>query len=185
MAPAAELSFAELLSGVAERTPAPGGGSGAAWCGALGAALLEMAAAFAGADAATERASSLRANLLDTGEAELHAYEPVLEAIRLPTGDPARRARLDQALSAASDTPLAIARSAAEVAELAAEITAKLKPGLRGDAIAGVMLAEAATRAARQLIEINLRGRQFDPRLVEARALSDRAARARARALEG
>ena len=178
MAPSAERPLGELLTALAERSPAPGGGCAAAWAGALAAALLEMAAAFAGADATAERARVLRMQLLEAGEAELRSYEPVLEATRAAATDPAR---LDAALSDASDAPLAIARASAEVAELAAEIAARSRPALAGDAVAGVLLAEAASRCAARLVEINLSGRE-DTRLDELATLEDRAATARDRA---
>jgi formiminotetrahydrofolate cyclodeaminase len=185
VAPAAELPLAELLAALAKRSPAPGAGSAAAWSGALAAALLEMAASFAQMRKAAERAPVLRAQLLDVGEAELHAYEPALEAARLPASDPARAGQLDQALSHASEPPLAIVRAAAEVAELAASVADQSAPPVRGDAIAAVVLAEAAARAAAQLVEINLGDRADDPRLAEVARLSDRAAKARAQALAG
>lgn len=165
--------FAELLAGLSERSPAPGAGSAVAWSGALAAGLLEMVASFAGEQETAARGAVLRGELLDAGERELHAYEPVLAAAT----EGERRA----ALSVASDAPLAIARAAAEVAELGAEVSVRSKPALKGDAAAGVLLAEAATRAAAQLVEINLRGSPDDPRLAEVAALSERAARARKR----
>jgi len=130
-----------------------------------------MVASFAGEGETAARGAVLRGELLDAAERELHAYEPVLAAAT----DDARRA----ALSAASDAPLAIARAAAEVAELAAAMTERSKPALKGDAAAGALLAEAATRAAARLVEINLRGTPDDSRLAEAATLSERAARAR------
>ena len=163
---------------MAERTPAPGGGSAAAWCGALGAALTEMAAKFAQDDEAASRASALREQLLGAGEADMRAYEPVLDAMRLPADDPARDERLARALSAACETPLAVARAAAEVAELAAAVAARGKASVRGDALAGAVLAEAAVRAAARLVEINLDGRGDDPRLAEVAELRKRAANA-------
>lgn len=83
------------------------------------AALLEMVAAYAGADAAgaADRAAALREQLLEAGEAELTSYEPVLAATRLQPGDPSRDRRLREALSRACDGPIAIARAAAETAE--------------------------------------------------------------------
>lgn len=173
------MSLTDLLAAVAEDTPAPGAGSAAAWTGALAAALLEMVAGYAGAHAAARRAPELRARLLEAGKEELHAYEPVLAAARLEPGDPSREALLLTALSDASDSPLAIARAATEVAELAAAVAAQSKPALRGDAIAGVLLADAAAQAAARLVEINLARRGVDARLSEALELRERAGRAR------
>jgi formiminotetrahydrofolate cyclodeaminase len=143
----------------------------------MAAGLLELVAAFAGAHEAAARAPVLRAQLLEAGERELHAYEPVLEA----TTSEARR----EALSVASETPVAIARAAAEVAELAARIASESKPALKGDAAAAVLLGEAVTRAAARLVEINLSGAAGDPRLGEVASLSERAAGAREQALGG
>ena len=185
MASGGEPSFAELLSAVADRTPAPGGGSAAAWCGALAAALLEMAASFTGAPEIAERASTLREQLVGAGEQELHSYEPVLAAMRLPADAPLRAEQLEQALAAASGPPLAIAQTAAEVTELAASVASQSTSAISGDALAGVLLAEAAVRAAAELVKVNRRGRAEDPDLLEARRLSDRAAKARAGVLDG
>jgi len=173
----------ELLAALSEHTPAPGGGSAAAWTGAMAAALLQMAAAYADADETAERAAALRAELVELGERELHSYEPVLAAQRMPAADPSRAERIASALSEASQSPLAIARAGAEVADLAAGVAEQSKPALAGDAVVAVLLAEAATRAAGRLVEINLRGRSGDPRLAEVGELADRAARARERAL--
>jgi formiminotetrahydrofolate cyclodeaminase len=181
VAPAAERPLAELLADVAERSPAPGGGAAAAWCGALAAALLEMAAEFGGAHEAAGRAASLRARLLEAGEADLRSYEPVLRAMRLPADDPARAERLDRALAAACEPPLDVARGAVEVAELAASVAADSKTAVRGDALAGVVLAEAAVRAAAELVGVNV---DDDPRRAAAAELAERAAHIRAQALE-
>jgi hypothetical protein len=134
-----------------------------------------MVAAFARDEEAAARAPILRAQLLEAGERELRSYAPVLAA-RTPE---ARR----EALSAASETPLAIARAAAEVAELCAQVMAASKPALKGDAGTGVLLAEAAARAALRLVEINLKGSPNDPRLLEGARLAERAAAAREHAL--
>jgi methenyltetrahydrofolate cyclohydrolase len=185
MSEATAARLTELLTAVAERSPAPGAGCAIAWTGALAASLLEMASAYVGADAleAQTRAPELRAVLLQAGEAELSSYQPVLAAVRLARDDPSRDQRLKDALLAASVPPLAIARASAEVARLAAEVAAKSKPALTGDATAGVLLAEAACQSAARLIEINLAGRGEDPRLGEVARLREAAERARARVL--
>jgi len=128
-----------------------------------------MAASFSGQD--TARARELRARALELAERELTAYAPVLEAVRLPKDDPTRTDRLDRALSDAADSPLEIARVAAEVAELASDLAARGNRTLEGDANTGAELARAASRAAARLAEINLSGRPDDPRAAEARQL--------------
>jgi formiminotetrahydrofolate cyclodeaminase len=160
----------DFLAEVAARTPAPGGGAGAAVGCALGAALTEMAARFAELDDAVARAAALRARGLALAEADLAAYAPVLEALKRPADDPGRAAAIRAASSAAADVPLAIAEAAAEVVALAREVAAAGKPGLRGDALAGADLAAGAARAAARLVELNLAGADGDPRVARARA---------------
>jgi formiminotetrahydrofolate cyclodeaminase len=185
--------FCELLDAVAARTPAPGGGSSAAWTAALAAALVEMAAGFTLArdeyvgvhermGAIAARAGELRGSALELAEQELRAYGPVLEAQQLPREDPSRGDRIANALSLAADSPLAIARNAAELAGLAAEVATEGSRWLEGDAVVGTFLADAACRAAARLVEINRRSAPGDPRLAEAEQLSAEAVAARERA---
>jgi formiminotetrahydrofolate cyclodeaminase len=182
----ADQSVRELLDAVGARTPVPGGGASAALAGALGAGLVEMAARFtAGREDVAGEAGALRARLLELGERELSAYEPVLEALALDAGDPDREARLLAALSDAADSPLEIARAAAVVAALGAELAVSGNTNLTGDAITGVALAEAACCAAARLTEINLARVPSDPRLDEAAELTRQASAARAKALGG
>ncbi len=192
----AKSSLSELLDAVAAETPAPGGGSAAAWAGALAAGLVEMAAKFTLArDEHAERwermaevrtrASELRGQLLSLAERELHAYDPVLVALRLSREDPAREARLREARSGAAQSPLEIARAAAAVTELAAEAAATGNANLAGDALTAALLADAACRAAAGLVRINLAGELAEePRLKEAAALAKRSARFGVHAME-
>jgi methenyltetrahydrofolate cyclohydrolase len=161
-----DAPFTQLLDDLADRTPAPGGGSAAAWATAIAAALVEMAAAFS-----DREVPALREQALALAERELSAYGPVLEAARLPKEDPERRARLDQALSEAADSPLEIARLAAQVEELARDLVAHGNRTLEGDAGTAAELAGAARRAAARLVEINLSARPDDPRAAEAKQL--------------
>jgi formiminotetrahydrofolate cyclodeaminase len=165
-----DQSLGELLDGVAARTAAPGGGTAAASACALAAALAEMAARFApdGMAAEAARAAELREQSLELAERELRAYEPVLEALRSSPDDPR-----------AADSPLALARVAAELAELAVSVSRRGNPSLRGDAITAVLLAEAACGAAATLVRINLSGQPEDVRRYEAYDLGRRALSAR------
>jgi methenyltetrahydrofolate cyclohydrolase len=178
-----------LLGFVAATDPAPGGGSSAALAAALAAALLEMAAALEAAREQPEvdanvatRAAELRAEALELADRDMSSYAPVLEAQRLPEGSPDRAEALAAALSQASQTPLAIAENAAEVAQLAAGVTEVCEPAIRGDALAGVLIGEAAATAAASLVEVNLAGSD-GPDLPRARDARRRAQEARDKAL--
>jgi formiminotetrahydrofolate cyclodeaminase len=176
-----QLTVGALLSALAADTPAPGGGAAAALAGALAAGLVEMAAGASRPEHAT-RAAAARARAVELADEDAAAYTRVIAARREAAGD---ADRLAAALSAASDVPLAIAEAAAEMAELAAELAVTGRASLRGDAVAGALLAEAATAAAARLVEINLDGAPADPRGAQARDMAGRAAQARGRALAG
>jgi formiminotetrahydrofolate cyclodeaminase len=189
----ADQSLHDLLDAVAAQQPAPGGGCTAAWAGAFGAGLVEMAASFtlarpkyAGvhhrmADVRRD-AKVLRKRLLELAQADAEVYEPVIAAMRLPERHPLRERKLEDARSKAAEVPLATAEAAAEVAEHAAEAARVGNTHLTGDAITGALLAEAACQSAARLVEINLVGRH-DPRQARASEAVKRAAAAREDAL--
>jgi methenyltetrahydrofolate cyclohydrolase len=170
------MTLDAFLASMGARTASPGGGAAAAVGCALGAALAEMAARFAGLESAAARAAALRGEALELAEADHAAYAPVLEAMRRPADDPERADALRVALSAAADVPLAIAEAAAGAAVLARDVAAAGKPALRGDALAGADLAAGAALAAARLVEINLADDPGDPRLARARDAAARAA---------
>ena len=171
--PGAPLS--SLLDGLASVAPAPGAGAAAAWTGAIAAALVEMVSAIEcrredaspQAPARRDRAGELRPLVLALADEDIEAYGAVLAA----RGD---RARLREALAAAADPPLRVARYAAELRELAVAAAADARGGVRGEALAAVALAGAAVAAAVPLVELNLGGAPADPRLGEARELRAR-----------
>jgi methenyltetrahydrofolate cyclohydrolase len=177
----ADQTLIEFLEAVASASPAPGGGSSSAVVGGLAAGLVEMAAGIGGGD--RERPRALRERALELAEAELSSYEPVLDALRLPREDPGRSERLASALLEASRSPCEMAELAAEVAELGLAVAQGSNAAVRGDALAGVVLAEAAATAAARLVEINLVESGADDLLERARAARARAGEARAHAL--
>jgi formiminotetrahydrofolate cyclodeaminase len=178
-------TLGELLESFAQRTPAPGGGSASAVACALAASLLEMATRFdpAGDQAVLMRAAQARSQALELARRDLEAYLPVLQALRLPRSDPGRAEAVAVASAQASETPLAVAVLAADLAELAARAALDGNPNLDGDASAAVALADGACAAAARLVEINLRDAPQDPRIAAARELTQRAGAARALAL--
>ncbi len=190
----AEQSIDRLLDLIAERTPAPGGGSAAACAVAIAAALEQMAAGFtlgrersalppARADELQRTAGELRATALELAERELHSYGELLSARRLPDRQPGRERRIADADAEAIGAPLELSRCAARAAELGAELVRDGNRNLVGDAICATLLAEAACRAAATLVALNLGDRRDDERALEAAALADRAHDARRQAL--
>jgi methenyltetrahydrofolate cyclohydrolase len=177
-----EQSLASFLGEVARATPAPGGGTSAGVSLALAAALVEMSARLAGESESAARAGELRAEGVELAERELSSYAPVLDAMRLSRDDPSRSARVEEALHEASRTPLAIAECAAELSELGGEVAGASSPSVRGDALTGTVLAEAAAAAAAALVEINLKRLTDAPELERAREARGRAGAARAAA---
>src|SRR5262249_14523320 len=127
-----------------------------------------------------QRAGQLRTRALELAEIELHAFEPVLEALRLPREDPERDSRVSAARIEASQSPLEIAQVAADVAEPGARLAQGGNPNLTGDAIAGALRAEAAARAAARLVAINL---TEGATVYDAASHAQRALSARERAL--
>ena len=131
-----------------------------------------------------QRGGELRARLVELAEQELHAYEPVLEAIRLPREQPARAERVAVALSDAAESPMGITRAAAEVAQLGGELAERGARRLVGDAVTATLLAEGACVAAGRLVEINLAALPAaGSRLAEVSGLTASAGAARTRAL--
>ena len=170
-----EQPLERFLDLTASDEPAPGGGAAAAVSVSLAAALSDMAARLStdqlsDAGELLERVEALRERAAPLVQADAAAYGRVIEAQRAD-GD------VQAALSAAADVPLEVAEVGAEVAGIAARLAEDGNPNLRGDALAAVLLAEAGTRAAGALVEINLEAAKIeDDRLVWADELADRAA---------
>jgi formiminotetrahydrofolate cyclodeaminase len=184
-----DLPFEELLDTIAAETPAPGGGSVAAFVTEMAASLAAMAARFAhdwdGAAGAVAQAETLRHRAAPLAIEDAVAYENVLTAMRMPKElEPeVRNTLIGETLSRAADAPLQIAETAADVADLAAEIAVCGNPNLRGDAAAASILATAAARVAANLVEINLATVEGDERVARARALVRSSEDAASRAL--
>ena len=165
------LTIEELTARLASRDPIPGGGSAAAIAGAMGAALVGMVAELTigrpdaephAAELASLRddAARFRDELLSLAQTDAAAYAAVVAARRLPRESDeekaARRATLDEAMVAAADAPLHVARLAAATLELAARIAPIGNPNAASDAGVAAQLASAGVRGAVLNVRINL-----------------------------
>jgi formiminotetrahydrofolate cyclodeaminase len=185
-----DATLKEFVDEVADETPAPGGGSVAAVVTTIAAALAGMVARISrehwdGAGGAVAQAEALRLRAAPLAQEDAEAYEAVLTAMRMPKDlEPeVRNTLIGDTLSRAADVPLRIAATAADVAELGATLAEEGNPNLRGDAVAATLLAEAAARAAANLVQVNLSMIEADARIGQAHELEHVAGIAVKRAL--
>ena len=185
-----EQRLAAFLDAVAAKASTPGGGGVAAITIALAAALAGMTARFSEkklGDAAKRlaaQADELRTEVAALAQADADAYGAFVEARRRPDDDPGRAEALTEAEARAAEVPLRIAELGAAVSELAEELAERGNPNLAGDAYTSAVVAQAGTRAAANLVLINLGGNDGDARVRRARKLAGQAGAAAEHAVE-
>ncbi len=166
------VPISTFLDAVAAATPTPGGGTVAAFTGALAACLTTMVAnltlgrkAYAAAEQTMQRlkrdAAALRARLLALSRRDSEAFETVLRARRRPTATPdevaARDAALAEATLEATRVPLETAEACLEVLELAATAARLGNSNAVTDAGVAGLLAAASADGALLNVQINLK----------------------------
>jgi len=161
----------EFLEALGAGTPAPGGGSAAAYSGAAGAALVAMVARLTigkkkYAEVLTEmetildRSEALRSELTLAIQRDAEAFTDVLEAFLLPKGSEkeiaARQLAIQETTLVAAQVPLEVARASVEVIELAIVAVEKGNLNAISDGATGAALASAALRGAGYNVRINI-----------------------------
>jgi formiminotetrahydrofolate cyclodeaminase len=183
-----DKTAAELLDELAGPV-APAGGSALAFAVAMAAAVVRMAAraskdSWDAAAGVAAQADALRARAAPLAQLDADVLDEAL-AVRDGSATLSAEKRdweIGKAFAAAAEPPLEIARAAADVAELGAEVALSGDPRVRADAIAATMLAAAAARAAVTIVQVNLTSVEGDPRVAEAERLARAAEDAVARA---
>jgi glutamate formiminotransferase/formiminotetrahydrofolate cyclodeaminase len=166
--------------------PVPGGGSAAAYAGAMGAALAAMVARISMKKAPSddlksfiEETDNLRSDFLRLVDDDSAAYARVAEAMKLPrkTDDEkrVRQERMQAALLAASRVPLEVAETARRLLHACERGVASASPMTASDIGVGALMAETALRGAALNVMINLASVK-DP--AQVKALSDHLDRA-------
>ncbi len=181
----------------ASESPAPGGGSVAAYMGALGAALGTMVANLSAhksgwderwkefSDAA-DAGQALMQRLLSLVDEDTAAFNRIKAAMGLPKGTDSekeqRAAAIEAATLYASQVPLKTARAAAEAFPLLRAMASDGNPASVTDAGVGALAARAAVRGAALNVRINVAGlvdrAAADELIASARALEAEAAAA-------
>ena len=155
------------LDELAGPAPVPGGGSAAALAGSLAGALVAMVArltigrkAYAAVEPRAKeilvRGEALRLELRRLVELDAAAYNRVSDAYKVPKDAPARSAKIDAALLAAAEPPLAVAQASAELIRLAKEMSEIGNKNARSDAKVAEGLARAALAGAVENVRVNI-----------------------------
>lgn len=159
--------FLEML---ASGTPTPGGGSAAAYAGAMAAALVAMVARLTvdkkkfvevrdRMQAILSHAEGLRASFLSAVQQDAAAFDEVMAAYRMSKETPkekaARKEAIERAMTHAAAVPLQVAGQALETLSLAAEVAQKGNRNAVTDAGSAGAMAAAALHAAAMNVRIN------------------------------
>jgi formiminotetrahydrofolate cyclodeaminase len=162
-----DMTLRAFSDDLASDAPVPGGGSAAAYAGALGAALAAMVARIAqkkNADAALgeyiTEVEHLRSDFLRLVDDDSAAYGRVAQAMKLPraTDDEkkVRTERLQAALLAASRVPLEVAKTSRRLLEACERGMSSAPDAAVSDVGVGALMADAALRGAAMNVMINL-----------------------------
>ena len=166
-----ELTVRSLVERLASSDPVPGGGSASALAGAMGAALVHMVvelsvgrpAAAGHEETLTEirtAADAWQSELLNFAELDARAYAAVVDARRLPRESErertARAVQLAAAIREATRVPLATAKAASEVLELASRLAPIGNSNAISDVGVAALMAVTAVRGAALNVQINL-----------------------------
>ena len=170
--PYSSYALLDLLDAFASNDPVPGGGSAAALTGALGVSLLVMAAGLpktrtgapeetADLSEASSRLRPMRDALVSLVDEDSRAYRGVLTALRLPkTNEAEQRARgsaIQEAMQAATETPLATMRLCQQALRGAVVVARCALVSAQSDVGTAVELLAAAARSSALNVDTNLR----------------------------
>jgi len=167
-----DTEIEQFLAALASQSATPGGGSAAAIIGAMGAALVSMVCNLTiGKKKYVEvegammdvlaKAEALRKKLIGMIEDDVKAFDAVMGAYGMPKETDADKSKRDQAIQAAlkqaTDVPMACARAARQVIDIAATASDKGNLNVISDAGVGVLAGYAALRSAALNVFTNAR----------------------------
>jgi glutamate formiminotransferase/formiminotetrahydrofolate cyclodeaminase len=160
-----------FLDELASALPAPGGGSAAAYAGAMGAALIAMVSGLtigrkkyaeveAEMQAVRVMAEKLRAEMTQAVEDDAASFEAVIGAFKLPKEteeqQKARTAAIQIATLNAANIPLHSAERSVKIMELAIKCAEHGNLNAISDALSGFAMSRASLTAAAYNVRINI-----------------------------
>lgn len=173
------LNLQQFVNLTSSEAPAPGGGSVAAYCGAMGAALGAMVANLSshkrGWDEKweyfgniAEEAVYLQEKLLQLVDADTKAFDGVLAAMQLPKKTEEekviRQKAIEEATFKAAEVPLEVAKTSAKAFPILERMILEGNPNSITDAGVGVLCTHSAVWGACMNVRINLKDLQDSER---------------------
>lgn len=167
----ADMTVRQFLDALASDSPTPGGGTGGAMVGALGASLVRMLAVltigkpkYAAAEplmkAVAEGAKDDADALLALADDDARAYDAVSAAYKMPKATEAeqvaRKAAIQAAMKGAVVPPLRVMEQCLDTIGLAKNAVAQGNPNAASDGAAGAEFARSAMVVAAYNVRINL-----------------------------
>lgn len=166
-----DKSLQVFLDELASSAPTPGGGSGAAVMGAMGAALVSMVCNITVGKKGYEeveddmkdllkQAEELRARLTDMIRADIEVFNRLMASYGMPKETDEEKAARSEEIQAstreATDVPLNCARACAEAIDLCRIAAEKGNLNVISDAGVAVVAADAALKSAALNVYINV-----------------------------
>lgn len=171
--PLINMTLTDFADETASESPAPGGGSVSAYCGALGVSLATMVANLSahkrGWDERwmefskwAEIGQSLKNRLVAAVDEDTHAFTKIMDAFGLPKGTDEEKAIRKQAISDATryaaEVPLHVAELSAETFDIIEAMVDIGNPNSITDAGVGALCARTAVKGAVMNVRVNLDG---------------------------
>lgn len=171
--PLLKLDLNDFANLTASESPAPGGGSIAAYVGSLGVALGTMVANLSAAkkgwddrweefSIVAQQGQAVKDQLLKLVDEDTHAFNKILEAIRMPKGTDEekdiRKQAMDDATRNAINVPLEVMKVSASSLPLLANMAENGNPNSVSDAGVGALCVYTAVYGAFLNVKINCAG---------------------------
>lgn len=168
-----DLTCKAFADETSSESPAPGGGSIAAYAGALGAALATMVANLSAHKAGwderweyfsnvAEKGRVIMDNLLSLVDEDTEAFNRIMAVFAMPKNTPEEKEARSHALEAATLNatlvPLRTMKEASAIFPIAAEMASEGNPASVSDAGVGVLAAICAVKGAFLNVKINASG---------------------------
>jgi len=165
-----QLSIKDFANETASDSPAPGGGSISALCGALGASLGTMVANLSAGKRGwedrlmefspwAEKGQKLKDNLLRLVDEDTRAFDAIMSAFGLPKDTPeqktARKSAIETASKYATEIPFVTMQAAYDCLPLMKQMAEFGNPNSLSDVAVGVLCIKTAVRGAWLNVLIN------------------------------